>query len=161
MSSSVIVIAINLERFPWEKPVLRDNVLSIFSQPKQPLLFYVNTKSCLCVANFPQALFRPQHLNADTLDVLGATMLNIWNAKMFWKKTLPSLYKSRTNTYFKFYQGARWLPLAVIKRFIWLSSRCRQKQVYSTIVQLYSKDRKVFQCHRHGKKDDESFLLWQ
>lgn len=57
--------------------------LSIFSQPKQPLLFYVNTKSFLCVANFPQALFRPQHLNADTLDLLGATMLNIWNAKMF------------------------------------------------------------------------------
>lgn len=43
--------------------------LSIFSQPKQPLLFYVNTKSFLCVANFPQALFRPQHLNADTLDL--------------------------------------------------------------------------------------------
>lgn len=87
MSSSVIVIAINQECFPWEKPVLRDNVYKdiyhfFFTAKTTFIVFRPHKEFPLC-CKFPSGSFQTTALNANTLYLLGATMLKIWNAKMF------------------------------------------------------------------------------
>lgn len=131
---------------------------SIFSQPKQPLLFSNNTKNFLCVANFLQALFKPQHWMQTPWSI--AIMLKIWNAKMFWKKTLPSSYKSRTNRYFKIYQRVRWLPMAVIKwAILVVFSLQTKKSLFNNYLTWFKKIVRCLNAIDTGKKTTNRFIV--
>lgn len=112
MSSSVIIIVINQECFPWEKPVLRDTVykdIDQFFHSQNNLHCFPSTQRSSFVL---QISFRPFSDHSIECKHLGGFN----NAENFERKNVLKEniaviveipYKYGTNRYFKVYQGVR------------------------------------------------------